>query len=200
MAKFDTLTDPFNNSSFDSGLWAQAGLGTVNETTSLNMTPNTGYSAIQVYSNANYDLTGSYAYIKITTSANQYDNFLTLEDSIFSSANGFTWRVDKDAGNIYATKQVAGVTSDVASATYSASTYTWVKIRESGGNIYWDYATAAAPTSWVNFTSIVNAITITALYANFKAIPNGSFGTTQLNNFNVAGTSTASNNWYKSDG
>ncbi|MDE2026702.1 MAG: hypothetical protein KGJ07_09520, partial [Patescibacteria group bacterium] len=114
-------------------------------------------------STATYDLTGSSIFIQVTSVGDQtitswevYPIYLVADSNnkIFIRITG---------NSVQAIQVVANVTSNVgSSATYSATTMKWFRIREASGTTYFEYA--ADPTgSWTTLASTSNPITITAL-------------------------------------
>lgn len=70
------------------------------------------------------------------------------------SGNTFRWSIENDFGTVTlrALYNCFGSTGTVFSATYSATDHAWLRMRESGGDIYWDTApnSGGVPGTWVN--------------------------------------------------
>ena len=163
-----TLTDNFNDNSIDGTKWSATadGLQTVVETNQeieITSTLVAGYGYLASVNT--YDLTGSQASIKLVDAGNQalgsWDVILIL---YLDSNHSVRWIIEN--GTIYAQKNVNGNTT-LASASYVAATFKYLKIRELSGTTYWDYS--ANGTSWTNFASTANPITITSLKVYLQA-------------------------------
>jgi hypothetical protein len=130
---------------------------------------------------ASYDLTGSYALMRIvSTSGTGTDNFLRL-------GSGANWlRIIKEDSILYFQQLVAGAQTNVASVTFNATTHACWRIRESAGTTYWE--TSQDGMTWnVNF-SAANPIAVTSLpvvIAGVAYTTATSPGTFKFNNFNV---------------
>jgi hypothetical protein len=68
---------------------------------------------------------------------------------------------------VRAYKVVAGVETQLQSATYSSTTHKYFRIYESGGSIFFD--TSPDGANWTNFTSEVASFPLTALYIGQSA-------------------------------
>lgn len=118
-------------------------------------------------SNASYDLTGDSFSIQIGTmvatgvAASAYVR-LSLDAS-----NSYQWI--QSGGTIKAQKVVAGVATDLYSASWSSTNHKYLRIRESGGTVFFD--SSANGTSWTNrgSTTIASAFAATLLTIAFGA-------------------------------
>ena len=63
----------------------------------------------------------------------------------------------------------------------------YLRIRESGGNTYWDYS--ANGIGWTNLTSASNPITVTALYVQWGIYADEDNYTLTVDDFNILPTS-----------
>lgn len=79
--------------------------------------------------------------------------------------NQLYWRQVSNAITCRAT--VNAVDSQLFTATWSATTYKYLRIRESGGNIFWD--SSSDRSSWTNRAVLANPFAITSLYVQFAA-------------------------------
>lgn len=156
------LSDNFNEG-YDSSKWNQEpSTGTisfVNNEVEFTSSTSSGYN--QVESVNSYDLTSSYVFAQLVNAGNQ--SIPSLEAILYwfdVTNNNKVFFLVGDGGSIAAYKVVAGVQSQVASGTYNSSTHKWLRIRESGGTIYWDYSTDGI--TWTNFTSLANPFAITS--------------------------------------
>lgn len=114
-----------------------------------------------VYTLITYDLTGTSFQTKVTSAGDQtitsfevYPVLLELDGN-----NRVWWYISQ--GNIKAYKLVGGVQTQIASATYSAATMVYFRLRESAGTLFWDYS--ANNSTWTNLTTLANPFAITAL-------------------------------------
>lgn len=161
MAKFDTLFDNFNDNSISGAKWTS--YGSTSETNQrLELTApasSTAYSGL--VSATTYDLTASFIKLKVVNAGNQ--SLTTFEfyplQAYLNGSNSLFWYIN--SGTIKAFKKVAGVTTQLATATYSSSTHAYLRIREASGTTYFDYS--ADGSSWTNFTSLANPFTLTSL-------------------------------------
>jgi hypothetical protein len=142
------------------------------------MTPTAAGNYAVLNSLNSYDLTGSSIFVNLA----QPLNLGTNRDSSFfvyidaSNLVGFTLQYSGTVYTLKTMRRVAGVTTlDVtifSAATYSAS-HRWLRIRESGGTIFWD--TSSNGVTWNNQFSVANPIAVTALKVELDA---GTFGAT----------------------
>lgn len=167
----ETLVDDFNDNSMDLSLWSDWGGANTAETNQrLQITGDTV--------NGNYygldtlmigDLTGSNAYAELVdpgaNHANRVDVFGLIcvtagdvSDLATDGDNQLYWEYNN--GNLRCWKAVAGTFTQVGSdLTYNSSNHKFLRIRESGGTIYFDYS--ADPNSgWTNHSSTTAAINI----------------------------------------
>lgn len=168
MALIQTLQDNFNDNSFDTGKWTRTNsTQIVEQNQRLELTTTLGGNYIAVDSvDYTYDLTGSYALCQLVDGGN-------VDEVGLSSYEGYPIEVVKDGSNaclfligystVYAIKRVGGSTTNVATASWNASTYQWFKIREAGGTVYWDYSSDG--TTWNNLASelVSNLFAVTAV-------------------------------------
>lgn len=169
MAKLETLQEDFEFGGIDSGKWTSFGGSQVNIGTNLDLeiTSSLAGNYIGLNSIATYDLTGSYAFVQLTSVGNQsivswevYPIYLIADanNKIFIRISGNT---------VQPIKVVAGVTTNIGvGVAYNVATMKWFRIREASGTTYFEYA--ADPTStWTLITSTANPITVTALTMEF---------------------------------
>lgn len=117
-------------------------------------------------SQGTYDLTGDGTYINIAQMVATGVVASASFDLVLDSSNLIQWRQLSNA--ITARKTVAGVDTQLFTATWSATTYKYLRIRESGGAIFFDSSTNG--TSWTNRASIVGLpFAVTSLFVQFGA-------------------------------
>ncbi len=190
-----TLTDDFNDNSIDAAKWLVTGPGTpTNQVKEQNQqieltTDGVTNDYYTLQSQNTYDLTGSYTMVKVVDSGNppvnEAPNPLVLSnvagtDKLFYSiTNGL---------QLQAYKVVGGVQTQVGSNTAFGAGQKWLRIREAGGTIFWDYSPDGI--TWTNDESVATPITITALTQNIQT---GQFGvglgsTSKFDDFNIVET------------
>jgi hypothetical protein len=161
MAKLDTFSDNFDDNSLDTAKWNYFGTNVNEINQQLEFTTLAAGEYLGVTSDNQYDLTGSYAQIKVVDAGNQ---------SISSyEAYPLILQIDGDnhvnfsilGGNLRAYKKVTGSSTSLESVAYNSTNHKYLRIRESSGNTYWD--TSADGITWSNFHSVANPITVTAL-------------------------------------
>ena len=141
---------------------------------------------------ATYDLTGDGAYINIGTMVATGVAATAFFDLVKDSSNYYRWRQVSNA--ITARKVVAGVETQLFTATWNATTYKYLRIRESGGTVYFD--SSSNGTSWTNrATSTLSgdfAITDLAIAFGASCGNVASPGSFRLDDYNLLSLAT---NW-----
>lgn len=157
-----TLVDNFTGTSSipDATKWVSFGNYAQTNGT-LNLTTNTAVSFNGVNSILHYDLTGSSMQTRLIDAGNQALTSLEVFPVLgqIDSSNQLYWYVNQNT--IKAAKKVGGVNTFLASATYIANTFQYLRIREGSGTIYWDYSLDGV--IWLNFASTVVSFSITRL-------------------------------------
>lgn len=189
MAKLDTLFDDFNDNSRNTTKWGNAysSSATYSETSGkLLITLSSGGSNYAGYtSTSNYDLTDSYAFVKVPTMCNTAttaEAILSLHDS----GNTNKLEIMQEQGTLYFRHIISGSATNLASVSYNGSTHLWWRIRESSGTTYWE--TSPNGNVWTTQYSESTPITITALQAELSG---GTYavvaspGTIEFDNFNI---------------
>ena len=166
MANFDTLQDNFNDNSINGDVWTEwtTGSGAVTESSGqLNFTTHTAGSYQGISTDATYALTGSYVKVKLIDEGNTaLTSYEAYPIYMYLDANNAVY-YGIFGGYIRAYKKVSGSSSVLASTTYSDTTHKYLRIRESGGTVYWDYS--AKGITWTNFASetVANLFAVSAL-------------------------------------
>lgn len=195
----DGFSDNFNSGTLSSNWQASTGGNTTvaNANSELEFTTTTTAGDAAVSSVNGYDLTGSYGYIQVVDAGNQ--SLASLEIYFWLSEDGDAWFTGStnqllfyiNTNNLTAYKVVGGVQTSIHSAAYNSSTMKFLRIRESAGTTYFDYSADAS--SWTNFTSLANPITVTNVFVTFQAGPFANEASTtvvKLDNFNTTGSTT----------
>ncbi len=136
------------------------------------------------YSAATYDITGDGAFVTVGTMVATGVAAYALWGFLIDASNQIRWF--QQSGTLKAQKIVAGITTDLFSVTWSSTTHKYLRIRESGGTIFFDTSTNG--TSWTNRASIVGVpFAVTALYVEIVAGCGNvaSPGSFKLDEFNV---------------
>lgn len=191
MSSLATFYDIFNGTAIDLTRWALSGsssnFAVANNVLSITSDTTAGdyYTMTSVNS---FDMTGAGAYIKVVSSNTKGANIASLERGIQlvkDSNNSVLWTI-VGTNSLQAKKHVAGTYSTVASMTFDASNTPWLRIREKGGSIFWDYSPDGI--NWTNLTSISNPFAVTAMFASINVgIDSSETQTTtvQYSNFNI---------------
>jgi len=149
-------------------------------------------------SGAAYDLTGEAASVNVPT----------MVATGVAAYAFFRLRIDtsnwldffQQSGTLYFRKVVAGVTTNLASVSYSSSTHRWWRIREASGTIFFDTSTnASGGASWTNRASVANPFDITALFVTFGAGCGNvaSPGSAKFDDYNAINGLTTAWHWTK---
>ena len=200
MAKMADLIDSFNDNSRDTTKWPTFGVGGmtwVEGNGQVTVTPqNPTVASDDCYLQGDfYDLTGSYASIRILNvpiSTNDITYaLLSLQQS--GATNRLEYLIWK--GTVYPKKVVSGTGTDLTSFAYDPTQHKWFKISESGGNCTW--WTSANGIDWVSQITVANPITVTALAPTIEVITWAAgltnVGTFEYDNFNTGMSDKPSN-------
>lgn len=209
--KAEKLSDAFSGASLDSAKWTTVVTGGTSLTVTggvarITIPGTSGDRYFDITSQGNYDLRASHFYMNVAAPGS---------GSTSSTERGYIM-VFKDADNWYslsnlgsncvATKRVAGSTTQVGS---TAGSKTWMRVRESGGTIFFDHSTDGI--NWTNFASDTALdVSVVKLGIGAGAFSSGVGYTIDLDNVNVAiyadsGTATgvaspsASENYQRTD-
>lgn len=188
MANINTLQDTFDTTTLNTAKWDNFGTAQITEGGgTLNIVTLTSPGYYTCYSVNAYDMTGSQVFVEVVDAGNQS---LTTRQTILLA------EVDADNkvfiqitnNNIEAAYAIAGVFTFPASTAYTNAAMRWIRLRESGGTTYWEYA-ANPYSSWSTLYSMANPITVTSVHTapqagNYGA--EGSESTSKFDNFNVA--------------
>src|SRR5215467_13718339 len=168
-APMATIQDAFPGSTVDTSKWTafpSAGGSVSVSGALLSLTDTASTAAFSVLqSNAAYDLTGSYLFAKLASAGNQAAATLALM-KIQADANNSA-QILVQNGTLAAQHQVAGSYSAfLATATYSAATHRWLRLREAGGTLFYEYS--ANGVTWSTLYSEASPITLTGLTASLQ--------------------------------
>lgn len=139
-----------------------------------------------------YDLTGDGAYININTMVATGVAATAAFDLVLNNTNYYRWR--QLSGTLTARKVVAGVDTQLYTVAWNATTYKYLRIRESAGTVYFDSSNNG--TSWTNraTTTVSGDFAVTDLLIEFGAQCGNiaSPGTLILDDYNLL---SLSSNW-----
>jgi hypothetical protein len=165
---FSSLTDDFDDNSLDTDAWNNWGGSNVveqNQRLELSTTASsTNYYGME--GKVRYDLTNSFARVEVLDAGNQSltsFQFFPLIAEI-DQDNRLDFQIT--GGVLYAQKTVATtVSSDLAHATFNATTHRYLRIREASGTTYWEYS--GDGSNWTSLYSEATPIDVTRLRAAF---------------------------------
>jgi hypothetical protein len=172
----DTLSDNFDDGSIDSVKWTSytEASGAIAETggnIQYTLAANTDGSWAGIYSKKQYDFTGKSVWVEVKNAATG-DSWLDLTLSIEQLPivdNFFSIGIDCSGNNdhggipgVEAVLELGGQDTVLASLTYNSSVHKFLRMRESGGIIYWDWSTNGS--DWTNWYSRSNPFPVTNLY------------------------------------
>jgi len=181
--KIETLVDTFATA--DTTKWQGFDSFTTVTGGQLVQQVTSGYDAGLDTGSARYDLTGSAAHVRLVQRPNQGNNSTEAYFRLMAdNANFIDWYISDT--KLYASRVVGGTRTDVLSFTYSATTHQRLRIRESGGTIYWDThdgTTWTQRASWVLSGFAVTAVNPTFLAGYWQTEP--SPGTAIWDDFNI---------------
>lgn len=191
-----SLTDNFNDNSIDGTKWTifANGTGSVVESgQKIICTPQASLAnADAILASVDFipqfNLTNSYALVQVLQVCTSFA--LTVLNVL--KDDHYYFRLLTDGSDIYAVSVVNDVyDGDVNSSTisYSPTTMVWFRIRELGGNIYWEYS--ADGINWTELTHLANPFDVTLVYSTVEAYANNIAlpGAAWFDNFNTTGVS-----------
>lgn len=161
MALAQTLTDTFDTGLDKATKWGLSSAGTVWDAANQRVqVPCTKPTSSILAPSVTYDLTSSYVFAKITRPATGNGTRVIRLITGDGGSNSLDIRTTGTA--LSAVKNVAGVVTQQALGTYSATTHAFWRIRESGGTAFFDTSTNGL--TWTNRWSTAKGINVTALY------------------------------------
>lgn len=171
MATVETLRDDFAGAALSTSAWVEAATGsaTVAQTSGqIRFTlPSSvaGAHIARLTSRYTYDLSGSSFYINIGTMVATGVAAQAFFQLYLDGANTLQWV--QVSGTLYARSIVAGVSTDEYSVAWNATTYKYLRIRASGGNIEWHSSTNG--TVWTLRGTKLSIFPVTGLFVDFGA-------------------------------
>lgn len=183
------LIDNFNDNTTDTSKWTA--FNAPSETGGTLQITSTLAGIYRGYTSGAYTLKNSETSMELVDAGNQalaswevYPVQVLKFNS--GSTNNTSWYVS--GGNIQVFIKVAGVRSSIFTATYSNATYRFLRIRESGGTVFYD--SSPDSVTWTNRASIavtslwdINEVYVEPTAGNWQT--EASTTTAILDNFNV---------------
>lgn len=190
-----TLSDNFNAGTLDTTKWnlytANGGTAAiVSNQLQETPAPATNASWGGVYSVNQYNLVASQASLQIVASgsANTFLD-LTLSTQPLPSDNFISIGIDTGLHTLQAGDEINGAFTIRNSVAYNPVTMQFVRIRENGGTVFFDYSQDG--NTWTNLDNRVPAVSINSLYVvldDFEYNALGTPGVAILDNFNIIPT------------
>lgn len=165
-----TLQDNFHANQLDTSRWSlftaggasfvtnPTGAGTVYPASTTSSTDG-DISSINAY-----DLTGSYAFIRIvqplSLNAGSSDTTFSVRTT---GVNSLQFQIE--GGTLFAQQIVGGSQTNLKNAPYSNFSFAWLRIREQSGTIFWETSqdSPSGPSGWSTFYSTPNPIAVNSL-------------------------------------
>lgn len=177
-----SLVDNFDDNTVDTGLWVN-NFGTYSETGGrARVSCDTGYNA---YSSAlTYTLAESSVYLRAyppaaggaTTEAWAQ---ILIKSDVGGTDLGFELRAL--TGELVMFSRTGYFDAGAVAITYSATDHLWLRVRETGGTVYWD--TSPDATTWTNRRSLASPAWVSAADLEFQLIAHRSDGTNDFAEF-----------------
>jgi hypothetical protein len=189
--KLETITDDFATQ--DTAKWTFAAAAAVTSGQVV-CTPSTAWDAY-FEAKAVYDLTGSSYVVELvqataTGTGGSLETYVELDSGGTHTNPMLLFR--KVAGNLLSVwRNSSGTETTVNTAAYSATNHRWLRIRESGGTVFWEVS--ANGLSWNSYGSVATPFNITSLGVRQGCGTNtaeGSPGTAIFDNVNLPPTGT----------
>ncbi|USN96735.1 MAG: hypothetical protein H6797_00855 [Candidatus Nomurabacteria bacterium] len=157
MAKASTLSETFD--SYNTLVWYRSNATNVAYTGGqLKLTPTTSYHYLDTFTG--YDLTESHYQVEFVQNCNagNHDSITTNFTVVVDGSNSFEFEIGGGpTGSVVMREQVAGVNSETTT-TYDATNFRWLRLRESGGTIYWE--TSPDGSTWTIQRSKTSSLTL----------------------------------------
>jgi hypothetical protein len=195
--KFSYLRDDFEDNS-QAPAWAGAvTLGSATKAESsgqaiFTLPSSTAGSHLANYATpTTYNLTSSSFSITIGTMVSTSVAATAYFELVYDQTSYLIWT--QTSGTLKAQTVVAGVITDRYSVAWNASTYKYLRIRESGGSVLFD--SSSDGTSWTNRATVANPFSVVSMSVQFGAFCGNvaSPGSFRLDDVNLIALTT---NWH----
>lgn len=164
MAKTSTFQDSFDTSGI-SGNWSTSLSADATQVTNpggcieISHTATIQYNALDTAST--YDLTNDSMYIQLVNAGNQTIASHEAIFQVYLNSTNHAWFTASN-GNLAAFTLISGTQTQIGSSvTYSNFSHRWLRLRESGGTLYWDVSFNGS--NWTNLWSAADPFTLTAI-------------------------------------
>ncbi|GAA1888236.1 hypothetical protein GCM10009837_07600 [Streptomyces durmitorensis] len=196
MALLSTLVDTFNDNVIGPN-WGNS-YGGVSETGGKARIPCVAGTFAGYQTAKDWTLAGSSAFVQLTLAA-AANGATTEAQTTFNiiqatAGTSIAININTVANTIRFESNVGYTDGSAVSLTYSAVTHLWLRIRETGGTLFWDTSTDGS--AWTNRRSISTPAWVTSA-VNTVAVEmyswrnNGSTNYAEWDNFNTAASSAA---------
>lgn len=193
MALISTLVDDFNDGVTDPAKWPNS-FGTYSEVGGrARVACDAGFNA---YSSAlNYTLTESSIYLRgyapaAGGAATEAWAQILIKSSTGGTDLGFELRAL--TGELVMFSRTGYFDAGAVTITYSATTHAWLRVRETGGTVFWDTSPDAA--TWTNRRTLASPAWVGDANLEFQLIAHRDSGTNdfaEFDNVNITGTIVA---------
>lgn len=151
-----TVTDDFNDNTFDSTKWDRYNAAQTVETNGqLEISTTTSPNYYGIFTLGTYSLYNSGVFVNIVSIGNtalaSYEAIIL--ELVVDASNKLT--VFNIGGTMFFRKTVGGSNTTLTTEPYSATGHAWIRIREAGGTVYFDKSIDC--TTWNNVTSTPTA-------------------------------------------
>jgi hypothetical protein len=185
--KISTLSESFDGLAINAGIWdtntpVGTSVGLSNGTLQIQVTAGTNTAAgyPSVTTTSTYDLTNGSVAVQLPqqgTPTTGYENWPLL---VQTDNNNATYAV-LSGGFIGVYQKVAGVQTSVWFGAYDPIAIQWVRVRESGGILYWEFSFDGH--TWSTWTNLSNPWAVTDLQVRIQAGTWAVLGVTETANF-----------------
>lgn len=185
-----SLVDNFGDNAVDTAIWVNS-FGTYSETGGrARVSCDAGYNAYS--SGLTYTLAGSSVYLRAyppaaggaTTEAWAQ---VLIKSDVGGTDLGFELRTL--TGELVMFSRTGYFDAGAVAITYSPTDHAWLRIRETGGTVYWD--TSPDATTWTNQRTLASPAWVNAADLEFQLIAHRSDGTNDYAEFDNVNTAPA---------
>lgn len=145
----------------------------------------TANALAEIEAQQRYTLIGSYAFVKATVTQ-VADVNAEAGMTVYQDEQGNQLQLMVINGNLIAGYIQRGTGVTVGTIAYNSTTMAWLRIRESAGTIFWDYAADGA--NWTNLTSTAEPMDVSLMRASVLAFNGVSSAAAEIGvftNFNI---------------
>lgn len=192
LALVETLEDNFDDNSLDATKWNNwGGVQVVEANSQVEITSSLAANYYGFEAQNRYSLVGSSFFAELVNAGNQaLTSYKTILQCAKDASN--TASITITGNNVVIEKLVGGSYTQLTSTAYNSSTHKYLRFRESGGTLYYEYS--ANGSSWSAFTSESAPFALYPIYPVMLVGTDsveGSTTTAIWDNFNIEPTLTA---------